>query len=80
MCELAIELISNYHDVIATQCGGVPEKAAAHLRNAGEAAERNLPPVIARELDAALAVVEKLLGEDQNKLAASVSPPSGETT
>lgn len=67
MCELAVELISNYHDVIATQCGGVPEKAAAHLRKAGEAAERNLPPMVARELDAALAVVERLVGEDRRK-------------
>jgi hypothetical protein len=80
LCELAVELISNYHDVIGMRCGEVPEKAADHLRKAGEAAERNLPPVVARELDAALAVVERLQGEAQRKLATPVSAASDETT
>ena len=75
LCELAVELISTYHDVIAAQCGRVPDKAGAHLRDAGKAAERNLPPVVARELEAALAVAERILGEDQNKLAAPVGRP-----
>ncbi len=59
MRPLAIELISSYHDEIAHQCGEVPEQAARHLRNAGTAAQDNEPPIVARELDAALAVAER---------------------
>ena len=62
MRSLALELISNYHDEITKECGGVPDQVARHLRNAGNAAQDNKPPVVARELDAALAVAERLLG------------------
>ena len=65
MQPLALELISSYYDEIAQQCGGVPEQAARHLRNAGKAAQDHEPPVVARELDAALAFMERLLEAEE---------------
>ena len=69
MQPLALELISSYHDEIAQQCGRVPEQAARHLRNAGKAAQDHEPPVVARELDAALAVIERMAGKERGRVA-----------
>lgn len=75
MQPLALELISHYHDEIAQQCGGMPEQVARHLRNAGMAAQNHEPPVVARELDAALAVIERMTTEGEGATLQQTAKP-----
>ncbi len=69
MHSLALDLIAAYKDAIVDLVGSVPEKAIIHLARARDAADHNEPPIVARELDAAMAVVERIVFRQGRGLA-----------